>query len=222
MFARLFSGRPLLSYSLAAAVVLFLAAALFWWTSNGSGRLSDENLAMTSTPAELEITNPVSNRQTEVQTSAMETEKNLSLVDKTGNVETTTKTSPPPPKKDLSQPAKSRAIISTIILSLGSTRDAEAGRVFVLSKKTVLVNLKLQFESGHFASYFAVVETADGQQIWRGKVPGSKSNNNEITATLKVSAHRLSRGNYVVSLKGLTKTGVYEPVADYSFTVDRR
>jgi hypothetical protein len=220
IFARFFSVKPLLSYSFSAAVILLLAGVAFWWISTGSGRLSDKNLAKRNTPAEVEIRNPRADHGTDKPDPANEKDNNESSKDNT----TTPKARQDQlsPRRLTAEPDRSRPIISTIILPLGSTRSADTAKAFVVPEKTNLVKLKLKFEDARFHSYFAVVETADGQQVSRGKVLKSSQNKNVSTVTLTVPAHRLKRGDYVVTLKGFTKEGIYESVADYSFTIDRR
>jgi hypothetical protein len=221
-FVSSFSFRPLLSYSLAAAALLISATGIFWFASHAPARLDIEDLAHIQTPAAIERDKSLPAQQTEEPRSAITKENQTVLKDEAIGHQPTAKSSQLLPKPELARRAISPAIVSTIILSLGSTRDAGAGKVFVLPEKTGFVNLKLQFECRPFSSYFAVVETADGQQVWKGRVSGSSMINNGKTASLTVPAQRLGRGDYIVSLKGLTKAGLYESVADYSFTVDRR
>lgn len=218
-FSGLFSLRPLLGYSLTAAVVLFLAAGVYWWGPYDSARTGDNDLAVNVVPVEIAMNGQVADSD---QTSANGADEEPGAVAKTEDAVVPPRAAEPSPAKKPKRVTISSAIVSTIILAAGSTRDSEAGRVFLVPANTGFVNLKLRFEDPRPMAYFAVVETADGQQVWRGKVSASRSNDSENTASVKLPATRLNRGDYVVSLKGMTKTGVYEPVADYSFTVDRR
>lgn len=218
IFARLFSGRPLFSYSLAVAVFLLLLGAVFWWTSAGSRRLADDDLAKAPASTSGEMQDKGSNDKTAEQILSNGPDSRVPIKEMTPDTEHTK----PIPVKKPAQPEISRSLISTITLPLGSTRGAEGAKVFVVPEKTSLVNLKLGFESEHFSSYFVVVETVDGQQVWRGKVRKSSKNNSANTVALTVPARLLPRGDYIITLKGLAKGGAYDTVADYSFTIDRR
>ena len=216
IFARLFSGQPLFSYSLAAAVFLLLIGVVLWWTSAGSRRLADDDLA--KAPASGEMPDKGSNDNTVEQILSVGPDRQISVKEITPETEHAKPILVTKP----TQPEISRSLISTILLPLGSTRGAEGAKVFVVPKKTDLVNLKLGFESEHFSSYFAVVETVDGQQVWSGKIRKSSKNDDSNTVILTVPARLLPRGDYIITLKGLAKGGAYDTVSDYSFTIDRR
>lgn len=216
-FARLFFVRPLLSYSFAASIVLIAIAAV-WLTSTDSRLLTGESLAAANMPAEPEIKGPLSKAQTGDSESAKEVDS--SLRGKPDNDDRPAKLGPPLPRTDMPRRRETSTIISTIVLPLGLTRSTESAKVFVVPEKTGLVNLRLKFENADFSSYFVVVETVDGQQVWKGKVIKSRELGN--TVTLTVPAKLLSKGDYIIALKGLTKAGAFESVGDYSFTVDRR
>lgn len=224
IFTRFFFGQPMISYSLATVTLVFVAAAIFWWTSNDTRQSIGEDLVKVHTPSEGELKNAVSNPQIDQQVDAKPNDNSASLKDGTANAENMPKPreDQPSPKRDLTRPVKSQATISTIILTLGSTRSSETAKAFVLPDKISFVNLQLKFENGDFSSYFVVIETVDGQQIWTGKARNPSENNNGKTVTLTVPAHRLGRGDYIITLKGLTKEGTYESVADYSLTIGRR
>ena len=63
--------------------------------------------------------------------------------------------------------------------------------------------------------FFAVVETVDGKQIWRGPVSMKAAG----TAYAVVPVHKLSQGDYILTIKRMSPAGLYEPVGDYSFRI---
>jgi len=213
-----FFVRPIVSYSIASAIVLLVAGGAFWWVSTNSHHFGD--LATTNESVVNEIKDPLPNARTGEHPTA----------DELGNVERSKEDTSArkyhqgtaPKKSTVERPARPQPVIATIILSLGSTRSADASKVFVIPEKADVVKLKLPFEDGGARSYYAVVETAEGQQISSGKVFASSSQDNSTTATLVLAARRLKRGDYVIMLKALNKNGTYEPVADYTLTLDRR
>ncbi len=112
-----------------------------------------------------------------------------------------------------------RAIVSTILLSMGTTRGEDTSGPTTIPKNATQIDLTMTFEAGEHRSYFAVVETADGQQIWRGRLRRRKSTEEVKTATISLPAKRLPKGDYIISLKGLLGNGTYEPIADYSVSI---
>ncbi len=218
---RLFLAGPRLSFSFAAAVLIVVTGAAFWWASSRDSR-SPENLAKFERPAASEIQNSVSGPITGAQTPPNPAANRASLTSNRSSVDSRQdKASPVTRREPRPDPA---AIISTIVLSLGSTRGNDPAKSFAIPANTKRVNLRLKFDDGDFSSYFAVLETIDGQQIWGGKERPSGVSKEEgayKTVTMSVPARLLKRGDYIVILKGLTKEGIYEPVGDYSFTIGR-
>lgn len=213
-FARIFSGQPLFSYSLATAAVLLFLGALFWWTSFLSRPPADVELAQTSSQAETESQRHAPDRQV----------PELGRPPEPSNSDLGTNTGPNARRESntsLIHQSTPKPIISTIVLLPGSTRDVQSAKTFLIPKKTDLLNFQLKFEDGKFASYFAVLETADGQQIWRGKVTGYREDKDGGSIRLAIPAKCIKGGDYVVSLKGQVENGAFESVADYSFSVAR-
>ncbi|MEO6052191.1 MAG: hypothetical protein ABIP78_12795 [Pyrinomonadaceae bacterium] len=222
LLSRLFSAGPVLSYSLAAAVVVLFAGVAFWWASNNSRPTVDQDLAKAHAPAEFEVPRPGSDERIERNTPLNRPDTDSSLNNKTSTVERNSMPEQAKPSRTRGNgPQLGSTIISTLILQVGSTRDSEAAKSFVLPRETNVVKLKLKFEEGNFSSYFAVIETVDGQQVWRGKALRASENNVPKTVSMTLPARLLKKGDYITRLKGLTKAGVYEPVADYSFSLDR-
>jgi hypothetical protein len=183
----------LLSYGLAAAVLLFLVGAAFWWAVSNSHSLSNEDLAEDQTPADIEINNSVSNKQIQEQVPSTNIDKSSPTNAKVPDADRTPIFNQGQASRQTqSAPPVKSPIISTIVLPLGSTRGAEPAKVFVLPEKTSLVHLQLKIENGHYLSYFAVVETVDGQQVWRGKALKSRGNDNARTVMITVLATRLT------------------------------
>ena len=213
--SRLFSTRSILSYSLMAAVLMLLVGAAFWWATNNS-RPSTENLAKKD--GRVETPNSEISPQVDKQTLPKQTDDRAYLNGDRSLTE---------PRLDKHSPVtrhepqiRRAALISTIVLSPGSTRGNEPAKSFSVPSNADLISLRLNFEDGAFTSYFAVVETVDGQQIWRGKA--AKANGKvEKSVAVSLPARLIKRGDYIARLKGLTKDGVYEAVGDYTFSVDR-
>lgn len=228
IFAQFFSAKPMLSYSFAVAAFIFFAGALWLAVNNNSPQFPHNNeLASAPSTAETEIQKPASDAQFENQEPTNETTTESGTVkDKLSVAERSLKSNrnQSAPKSRTEKPKKSAAaIFSTIILPLGLTRgETEAAKSFDVPAKADFVNLQLKFEEGDFASYFALLETVEGRHVWSGKIPKPAKNKNEKVVIATVPARFLQKGDYIITLKGLTKDGAYESVSDSSFTVDRR
>ena len=107
------------------------------------------------------------------------------------------------------------------MLSAGSTRNTGAGKAYRLPDGSGLIDLQLNFDGSDHSFYFVVIETADGQQVWRGTAAGVDKNENARVASISVPSRKLRKGDYVVSLKGRKENGPYEPVAEFTFTLER-
>lgn len=233
LISQFFFAKPMLSVSFAAFALFFFVGAI-WWTANNNLSRSPNmgELAKTQTPDKVEIQETLSeakneNRQLEnkvnTQIEAVNNNDSASLnLTKTKRNQFLPKNQTHPKDQNATQ-KKSATIISTVILSLGATtRGSENAAAVEIPAKANLVNLHLKFDEGDFRSYYAVLETVEGQQLWSGKVFKSRKGRNEKSAILTVPARFLKKGDYILTLKGLNKNGIYESVADYSFNVARQ
>lgn len=217
IFAEFFSAKPMLSYSFAVAAFIIFGGALWLAINNNSSQFSQNSELASAPPAEIEIQKP-----------SIETQFDEQKLLNEANAESAAPRLPkvnqsqPAPKSRTEQPKKSAApVFSTIILPLGLTRgDTTTTKSFVIPAKANFVNMRLKFEEGNFASYFALLEIVEGQRIWSGKITKPPKNENVVTAT--VPARLLQKADYIITLKGLTNDGAYELVSDSSFKVDRR
>ena len=219
---RYLSGQPLASYSLGAAVILILVGAAFWWTTNNLVPANDE-LAQTVTQPTPEISAPVRSGEQEVRTALVDANEPVPLTDANSKLKREYRSAQDRPSRQ-AKPAESNTssrMISTIILSLGSTRDAGAAKANVLPRGASAVRLQMAIESDGFPKYFAVVETIDGQQVWSGRLPHRKLKDAR-SVTVTVPGARLKSGDYIVTLKGSASGTSYETIGEYSFTVERR
>ena len=213
-FKELFLSQHLLFYSLASASVLLMAIGAFWWISLDRGGAAETQVAGSSAPAE-PVPAPPSTSSS--MPESMVTDATPSPSDPPLTERAAAAPRPPAAKAEKQRANPIAALVSTIVLSPGATRDNSGGEVFVVPSASTHLDLRLEFEELGHSSYFAVVETADGQQVWRGKV----THKGEV-AFARIPSKRIKAGDYIVSLKGLHPSKTYDPVADYSFTIERK
>lgn len=219
--SQILSAKPMFSLSFATAMLVVISVAL-WWTLNDNLKNSSEinragELAQIQTPEQIQNpeTAPESANETNVKNEA-EVQKTPALRSSSKSMRQSS------PKKQIEPREHSRTIISTIVLPLGLTRGAEAAQVIEIPAKADQINIRIKFEEGEFASYSAVIETVEGRQIWSRQQLKPRKGKSDKALTVTIPSHLLKRGDYIISLKGLTEKGAYEGVGDYSFTVNRR
>jgi len=219
---RYLSGQPLASYSLGAAVFLILAGGAFCWTSKNFGPANGD-LAKNVTQPTSETRVPVPGNEPEVSSLLENRNEGVSPTETNSEPERGSRPIKDRPSRQ-TKPAESitpSRMISTIILSLGSTRGAGTAKVYILPRRAASVRLQIPIESDGFPNYFAVVETIDGQQVWSGKLSDRRSKDAQ-SVTVTVPGARLKSGDYIVTLKGSTNGTSYETIGEYSFSVERR
>lgn len=200
----LVSIRPLALSFGAAAVVLVLTAVFLMVSRPGS--VTDTDIARIQMP------------EAEAPTSA-HTELKPSRAPETVNANVAN-TAPGQHKtehqKAAAPPVRPATLVSTILLTIGSTRSASGAKVYTLPAKATGVRLRLAVEDRTYSSYVAVVETVEGKQI-----ASQRASKNADGVSILLPASRLTKGDYIVTLKGAKNNGVSETVGEYSFTIDR-
>lgn len=207
--ARLFFSKPLLSFSFAAATLMFFAAV--WFVFNKSNPKGGKSVEV----AENRIPQPTIPPDFTVQESNEDIEPKPAV--KTPPPKTV-QTQSPPPNQEKPQ-KKAPPVIYSLILSPGLTRDAGTSPRFTIPAGTDFVRMRLKFEENDFPVYHAVLETVEGQQIWSGKKLNTRKGAKSLE--ILIPAKLLKRADYILSLKGVTKDGIKERVEDYAFAVTR-
>ncbi|HYG81906.1 MAG TPA: hypothetical protein VD861_16020, partial [Pyrinomonadaceae bacterium] len=109
-------------------------------------------------------------------------------------------------------------------LKPGLVRGGGANTLTVPDKATfVLLQLNLDTDSSH-ENYRAVIETAEGSQVWRADSvkPRRTADAGTVIELPAVPARELPPNDYVLLLSGKNPDGNFEGVADYSFKVVRK
>jgi hypothetical protein len=109
--------------------------------------------------------------------------------------------------------------VATLVLTPTLTRDsAETPTLTVEGIDEV--RLQLQLESPDFASYQAVIRTADGDEIWRqDRLTSSRAASGETLVTVTLPASRFTTQDYTVRVSGVMADGAAEDVGGFSFRV---
>ncbi|HYO64225.1 MAG TPA: hypothetical protein VER08_11385 [Pyrinomonadaceae bacterium] len=109
-------------------------------------------------------------------------------------------------------------------LTPGQVRGGGGGNTLAVSAGAKSVLLNLNVETLAHENYRAVIETADGREVWRGDAlqPDRAAGARNVVRLLAVPARSLPPGDYVLLLSGRRADGRFEGVSDYSFRVVRK
>lgn len=113
-----------------------------------------------------------------------------------------------------SKPRHSASVIATLMLTPGVTRGGGSASASELPNKDGIVRLQLPREPGEYRRYVILVETVDGQQVWNQRVSAGAT-----TINADLPRKRLSRGDYIVTLKGIDLNGLAQTLNEYTFSI---
>lgn len=114
-----------------------------------------------------------------------------------------------------SKPRRSASsVIATLMLTPGVTRGGGSASASELPNKDGIVRLELPREQAEYRRYVILVETVDGQQVWNQRVSAGAT-----TINADLPRKRLSRGDYIVTLKGIDLNGLAQTLNEYTFSI---
>ncbi len=207
----LFSNKPVFSFAFAAALLIIFGGGI-WLILDRRAIQNNQSgdLAVIHTPQQAQdekIPNEINNSNQKIESEPEVLPPHDSIERK--------KT--PPIKQETPQKEDAPRVFS-LILSPGLTRDAGTSQRFTIPPKTDFVKMSLKFEETNLSSFQAILETVEGNQVWRSGKLKSRSGN---SVDILIPAKNLKNADFILSLKRLADNGIYEPVADYSFTISR-
>ena len=111
-------------------------------------------------------------------------------------------------------------VSTTAFLSLiaGATRSIGKGNELTVGPQVRQVRLSLQLNDVGYGSYRVIVKTPEGNVVQQQE--GLKARGNK-TLTVQLPTTRLSSGDYIVNVEGVTSSQNREPVAAYSFRLNK-
>lgn len=108
-------------------------------------------------------------------------------------------------------------VIASFVLVPSLVRESDETKRLVIPREAKLVRLRLLVEGDEYKSYRAEIRTVGGREVSR-PLP-TKSGK---TVVLKLAAHLLAEGDYLVTLNGVAARGDIEAAGKYFFRVLRR
>ena len=187
-FSAIMSGPQL---ALGFSIALLLFAVLAGWFFIETKRLRQElarieSERLTREERERELQRQVANEQSRAQKLSEEVERLQQGV------------AAPSPSPERS------STFATLILTIGGTRSADAGRTsnLKISSETKQVRLELRLRENNYSAYKVAIQSADGNTIFTSRrlaVPNNKTNAN---LSLTIPASKFTSGDYIITLRG--------------------
>ena len=204
---------PKLAWALSVAVLLI--AVIAGWSLIKTRRLQQE---LASTEAE-KITRQQRERELQQQVT-IERERAETLFQELDRLRMGQNTTTPSP---LTEP-KGASTLATLVLAIGGTRGADTGQppVLVIPTGTEQVRLQLSLRENDYSSYRAVMQSAGGNTIFTSRRLNTTNKRSGANLTLLIPARMFSAGDYVLTLRGISKTGEVEDISKSLFRVERK
>lgn len=119
---------------------------------------------------------------------------------------------------------KLASTFATLILTIGGTRGTDAARPVVLQIPvgTEQVRLQLNLRENNYSRYQAVLQSADGNTIFTSRHHTAVNKKTGANLTLVVPARMFPAGDYILTLRGVSRTGEVEDVSKSLFRVERK
>ena len=111
---------------------------------------------------------------------------------------------------------------ATLVLNFSGVRGAESGPAAMLNipSGTEEARIQLNLRDNEYSAYSVTVQSADGKQVF--KQDGLRSRNKtRASLSVVIPANKLSNGDYILTLKGITSSGELEDVSKSLFRVSQ-
>jgi hypothetical protein len=211
MIARLRNARPMPAFA-TALVVLFVAAGVWYFINTTRLRRElreAEDARVRAEQRELALRQGIDSERT----------RSEQLASELGRLQSEQQNARPnqtPPNQPL--PA-----FASLILTVGGARGAHTGppATLVIPTRTMTVRIQLNLTDNDYPSYAAVLQTADGEQLFKREGLQSRSQARPHLVVI-VPANRFANGDYILTLKGVRQKGEVEDVSKLLFRVEKK
>lgn len=117
-----------------------------------------------------------------------------------------------------------KSTIATLMLTIGGTRgiNTSSPTVLRIAAATEQVRLQLNLKDNDYPNYQAVLESAGGNTIFTSGRLTATTRKSGAALTLLIPARLFSAGDYIITLRGVSKTGEAEDVSKSLVRVTRK
>jgi anti-sigma factor RsiW len=122
------------------------------------------------------------------------------------------------------RPIKSVPAIASLVLAVGGTRsiDGATPALLTIQTGTEQVRIQLNLRENAYSSYRAVLQAAGGREVFAWPRLVAKRARSGASLTLTMPAQRFAIGDYILTLRGMNKTGEVEDVSKSLFRVEKK
>jgi hypothetical protein len=214
---------PLFGFSTAVALALALVFCAWLWTR--SSRLETELMQARSQhdPVLREQVEQLNRRNEELTARLQRSEEQRAAAEQqVAALKGGLGQEVVPPEQN---PQPSGGTIASVILT-SSLRSNGSRPVPTLTLKTgvtvarLVVNVE-RIDPADYKRFRAIVQRQGGEEVWRSEDVKLRARGNNARAVLDISAEKLTEGQYVGALDGITLDDQIEPIGRYVFRVQR-
>lgn len=213
-FFSLLLGRPR-AFAFSMALALLLLSSVSVWLFIESNRLRQE-LARTR-----EAQTAQAEREREAQEQLADARKKTQEL--TNELDNRASNTAPQPQPTPSPSERAAPVVASLILTANGARGVDTGAAsrLVIPPGAQQVRLQLNLRENDYQSYRLVLQAISGQEIFNQRVKPvlTKSGASFI---IMLPAAKVSAGDYMLTLKGLTTSGDLEDVSQSLFRVEKR
>jgi hypothetical protein len=214
---------PILGFSTAAALVLALVVCGWLWMK--TSRLESQLIEARNQPGSglNEQVEQLNRRNEELTAQLKRSEEQRAAAEQ--QVAALTGGEGPEVVQPNQNTQPSGSTIATVILT-SSLRSNGSRPVPTLTLKTgvtvarLVVNVE-RIDPADYKRFRAVVQKQGGEEVWRSEDVKLRARGNNARAVLNIAAEKLTEGQYVGALDGITLDDQAEPVGRYVFRVQR-
>jgi len=117
-------------------------------------------------------------------------------------------------------PTPAAALVASLVLNLTGVRGTQSSPPprLVIEPDTVQARIQLNLSDNDYQKYSVAIQSADGKQIFKRE--GLRSSGKTRTSlSLVVPTNKLSSGDYILTLRGVTSAGEVEDLSKSFFRV---
>ena len=206
--------RPILEFSFALATLLLVVGGVWFFMES---RRSRQELAQAQS-ARAEQAARVRELEQQVAAERKRTEELNAELDR-GR-----RSSEQQPDQVVATLPSTPRTLASLVLMVGSVRGAETGKTptLVIPAGTTEAQLQLNLNENEYAGYQVSLQAAGGAEILSQRGLKPRAMKSGVRLTLVVPASKFDTGDYILTLRGVSKDGDIEDVSKSIFRVEKR
>src|SRR5262249_22244330 len=125
--------------------------------------------------------------------------------------------------QDENRPEKAAPAFVSLLLLAPARRGAEtASRTLSIPEGTRDVHIQLKLAENEYQSYRLELQQAGGKQVLNQRSVQPAVTRSGVTFNLSLPASRFTTGDYILTLRGVTRSGELDDVSKFLFHVEKK